>query len=64
MTKKILTTTDKYLNTMTPDERAEFDKELRNLALSEMVLAAREGDEVSARKLAKLAGAIDTNNIL
>ena len=56
MFKKIKTTTDEYLESLSPTEKKRFDDELRNLALSEMVLAAREEDDVSVRKLAKLAG--------
>ncbi len=60
MTKNIKSTTEEYLEGMSPAEREDFDKELRKLALSEMVLAAMEEDEVSVRKLAKLAGVSPT----
>jgi hypothetical protein len=60
MAKKIRSTTDECLEAMTLSEREEFDRELRKLALSELVLAAMEDDEVSVRKLAKLAGVSPT----
>ena len=62
MIKKSKTTTEEYLESMSSDEREDYDKELRKLALSEMVLAAMEEDEVSVRKLAKLAGISPTYN--
>ncbi len=49
-------TTEEYLENMSLTERKSFDEELRKLALSEMILAAREDDEVSVRRLATLAG--------
>ncbi len=49
-------TTEEYLENMSSAERANFDEELRKLALSEMVLAVREEDEVSVQRLATLAG--------
>jgi hypothetical protein len=55
MTKKVTTTTDRYLESLTPEERKQFDKEFRNFALSEMILAAMAKDALSVRKLAKLA---------
>lgn len=45
---------------MSLEERKDFDEELRMLALSEMILAAMEEDEISVRKLAKLAGVSPT----
>ena len=60
MTKQTKTTMEKYLESMGPKERKAFDDELRALALSEMFLAAMEGDEVAVRKLAKLAGVSPT----
>ncbi len=49
------TTTKECLKAMSPAERKDFDRELRKLALSEMVFAAMEEDEVSVRKLARIA---------
>lgn len=60
MPKKIKPLYDEYLESMNSHERKEFDKELRNLALSELILAAKEKDMVSVRKLAKMAGVSPT----
>ena len=60
MIKKSKTTTEEYLESMSYVESDEFDKELRKIALSEMVLAAMEEDKVSVWKLAKLAGVSPT----
>ena len=60
MTKKITSTVDKLLEAMTPAERKKFDEGYRSFALSEMILAAKEDDEVSVRKLAKIAGVSPT----
>jgi hypothetical protein len=60
MNKKPKTTTEKFLESLGPEDRKQFDKELRREALSEMVLAAMHEDMVSVRKLAKLAGVSPT----
>jgi len=60
MTKKIKSTIDRHLESKTPAERKKFEEGYRNFALSEMVLAAMEEDEVSVRKLAKIAGVSPT----
>ena len=39
----------------TPTQRKKFEEGYRDFLLSEMILAAMEEDEVSVRKLAKLA---------
>jgi hypothetical protein len=60
MPKKLKTTYDTFLESMTSDQKKEFDNELRNLALSEFVLAAMKQDTISVRKLAKIAGVSPT----
>ncbi len=60
MTKNSKSTTEEYLEAMSPAEKNDFDRELRKLALSEMVFAAMEEDEVSVRKLARIAGVSPT----
>ena len=60
MTKKIKTTTDEFFESLSPEEKKKFDEEYRVFQLSEMILAAMEEDEVSVRKLAKLAGVSPT----
>ena len=39
-----------------PDFRKEYDKELKEFTLSELLLALMEDDKTSVRKLAELAG--------
>jgi hypothetical protein len=60
MTKKIKSTYDKLMESMTPNEKKEYEKELKDLIISELVLAAMEEDNISVRKLAKLAGVSPT----
>lgn len=59
-TTRVKSTYDEYIEKMTPEEKEQFDKEFREFALSEMILAAMEQDEVSVRRLAKLAGVSPT----
>ena len=54
------TTTEKYLDSLDTAGKKRFYKELRNLALSEMVLASMAKDEISVRKLAKIANVSPT----
>lgn len=56
MTKRSKSTYDEQMKSLTDAQRREFDSELRKLALSEMILAAMKKDEVSVRRLAKIAG--------
>ena len=55
MTKKIKSTVDKFVESMSPKEKKTFGEEYKELLLSEMILAAMEEDNVSVRRLAKLA---------
>lgn len=55
MEKKQQSTTSKFLESLSTAEKKQFKQELKDLALSEMVLAAMAQDDVSVRKLAKLA---------
>ena len=55
MTNRVKSTTEEYLESLSSEERKEFDREFRNLALSELVLAAMEEDEESVRELAEMA---------
>lgn len=59
-TKHVTSTYDDYVEKLTPQQKEQFDKEFREFALSEMILAAMEQDEVSVRTLAKLAGVSPT----
>ena len=56
MSKKALTTVEKFLQALTPKQRKQFDKEHREFLISEMIIAAMECDHISVRKLAELAG--------
>src|SRR5260221_240286 len=60
MNKKALTTTEKFLKSLTPKQRKKFDTEHREFLISEMILAAMECDQISVRKLAALAGVSPT----
>ena len=53
--KSIKSTSEEFVESLTPVERKEFEEEYKDLLLSEMLLALMEQDEVSVRKLAKLA---------
>ncbi len=60
MSKKIKTTYDELMESMTPQERNGYEKELKDFIISELVLAAMEEDNISVRRLAKLAGVSPT----
>jgi hypothetical protein len=55
MTKKTKSTVETLLESMSPKERQKFDEELKDFALSELVSASKARDEVSVRRLTKLA---------
>ena len=56
MSKKIKTISDKFIETLTPKELKTFKDEYKQFALSELILALMEEDDVSVRELAKIAG--------
>ncbi|OGB83998.1 hypothetical protein A3F66_02800 [candidate division TM6 bacterium RIFCSPHIGHO2_12_FULL_32_22] len=58
--KKIKSTYDRIMEEKTPAQRKKFEEGYRDFLLSEMILAAMEEDDVSVRKLAKLAGVSPT----
>ncbi len=60
MIKKIKSTIDEFVESLSAKERKKFEEEYRELLLSEMILAAMQQDEISVRKLAKLAGVSPT----
>ena len=47
---------DEFLESLSPSELKKFEEEKREFALSELILALMEDDEVSVHKLAKIAG--------
>ena len=60
MAKKIKSTHDRFIESMTAKEKKEYEKELKDFIISELILAAMEEDNISVRKLAKLAGVSPT----
>ena len=60
MNKKMKTTYDEHLESMSAERRKEFDRTFRSMALSEMVYAAMANDIEAVRKLAQLAGVSPT----
>ncbi len=60
MNKKAKSTTDIFLESLTPKQLKEFNKERQEFILSELIIAAMERDNISVRKLAKMAGVSPT----
>jgi len=60
MTKKTKSTVDKFIESLSPEERKKYDEEYQELLLSELILAAQEKDEESVKKLAEMAGVSPT----
>lgn len=56
MTKKIRSTHDEFMASMTEQQRRGYEEEYTSLLIDEMIAAAMESDDVSVRKLAKAAG--------
>lgn len=55
MTKTIKSTVEELIESLSPNERREFDEEYQEFLLSEIILATMEKDNVSVKKLAKMA---------
>jgi len=60
MNKKIKSTSEVFIESLTPKELKAFEEGYKEFALSELVLAIMERDEISVRKLAKIAGVSPT----
>jgi len=60
MTKKIESTFERFIESLSPEERKKYDEEYREFVLSELLLAAMAKDDISVRKLAKMAGVSPT----
>lgn len=60
MTKKQLSTYEAFVNAMSAKEKKAFEKEYKELVLSEMIIAAMEQDDISVRRLAHEAGVSPT----
>lgn len=61
MTKKIKSTYDEFIESLSAKEREEFEGEYKDLLLSELLIALMEQDGVSVRNLAKAAGISPSN---
>lgn len=60
MSKKVKSTVDTFIDSLSPRELKKFNEEYQELLLSELILAAMEKDNISVRKLAKMAGVSPT----
>lgn len=56
MNKKMKSTYDEFIESMTEKEKKEFEAEYRDLLLSELLIALMNQDGISVRRLAKAAG--------
>ena len=55
MSKKMKSTVDKFIESLSAQELKKFNKERKEFILSELILALMERDNISVRKLAKMA---------
>ena len=60
MNKKIKSTSEEFIESLDKKERKEFFEEYKELLISELILALMEKDNISVRKLAKMAGVSPT----
>ena len=60
MANKELSTYEQFIKTLSAKGKKEFEQGYKNLLLSELILALMEKDDVSIRKLAKMAGISST----
>lgn len=60
MNKKSKSTIQEFLDSLNPIELKKYNEERQEFLLSELILAAMEKDDISVRKLAKLAGVSPT----
>jgi len=60
MNKKIKSTYDEHIESLSPKRLKKFKEGYKDFALSELILAIMEQDEISVRKLAKIAGVSPT----
>lgn len=54
--KEAMTTHERLMTSLTKEQKKKYDKEYRELLLSELLIAIMEDDAVSVRALAKAAG--------
>jgi len=60
MAKKMKSTVDAFIDSLSAKDKKKLNEEYQELLLSELLLAAMEKDNISVRKLAKLAGVSPT----
>ncbi len=60
MTKKIKSSVEELIDSLSPAERKQYNEEYKEFVLSELILAAMAKDNVSVRALAKMAGVSPT----
>jgi hypothetical protein len=58
--KKQLSTYEAFVHAMSAKEKMAFEKEYKDLVLSEMIIAAMQQDDISVRRLAQEAGILPT----
>lgn len=56
MSKKIESTYDEFIESLSTKQKKEFEAEYRELLLSELLIALMNQDGISVRRLAKAAG--------
>lgn len=54
--RKVKTTHDEFLESMTPKQKKEYEEGYRDFLLSELLIAIMKNDAISVRELAKAAG--------
>jgi len=54
MTKKIKSTCNEFINSLTPKQKKEFEEEYKELLLSELLIATKNKDWDSVHKLTEL----------
>ena len=60
MAKKVKSTVEKFIESLSAKELKNFNEKRQEFILSELILAAMEKDNISVRKLAKMAGVSPT----
>jgi hypothetical protein len=58
--KKVQSTFEEFIEAKAPAQKKKFEEGYRDFLLSEIILAAMEEDDISVRKLAKLANVSPT----
>ena len=61
MGKKVKSTYDEYVESLSSKERERFEQGYKDLLLSELLIALMEQDGISVRRLAKAAGISPSN---